>query len=127
MKCLSIVPIKTNRIETKNRKIITDIPAPDTIDTIKKCLQLLKINKYTLSIHGCKKDSGTTTYIENLLACLEGCVDKTQDVFYYELLSDIFVPNSTQIRNILHKKDKTSYDIKYLKCTMPNYVKTIIL
>ena len=38
MKCLSIVPIKTNRIETKNRKIITDIPAPDTIDTIKKCL-----------------------------------------------------------------------------------------
>ena len=38
MKYFSIYPIKTNRIETKNRKIITDIPAPDTIDTIKKCL-----------------------------------------------------------------------------------------
>jgi 4-aminobutyrate aminotransferase-like enzyme len=38
MKYFSIDPIKTNRIETKNRKIITDIPAPDTIDTIKKCL-----------------------------------------------------------------------------------------
>jgi 4-aminobutyrate aminotransferase-like enzyme len=35
----SLNPIKTSFIETKNRKICTSIPSPETIDTIKCCLK----------------------------------------------------------------------------------------
>lgn len=35
----SLEPQKTDRIETKHRKILTDIPSPDTIDTLRQCME----------------------------------------------------------------------------------------
>lgn len=38
-KKFNLTPQSTKKIETKHRKIITDIPAPSTIDIIQKCLK----------------------------------------------------------------------------------------
>ena len=32
-------PQKTDRIESKHRKIVTDIPSPETIDTLRQCIK----------------------------------------------------------------------------------------